>query len=93
MRHCGCRQVRDETTRRNSSQPYANTIFVVAAFSSQPPVGLSVTDEMSLIESCRPRVFGDFNLIYSGSQILCQIFWRGFVADVTRINSALFAAC
>ena len=36
----------------------ANTICVVVAFSSHPRVGSAVTDEMSLFEIWRPRVFG-----------------------------------
>src|SRR5688572_14106150 len=45
---------------------YANTISVVAAFSSHPRVGSAVTEEISLIEICRPRVLGLFTSIFDG---------------------------
>ena len=56
---------------------HANTIFVVAALSSQPRVGSAVTDEMSLIEICRPSVRGFFTSTFSGSHVCCEIFWCG----------------
>ena len=56
---------------------YTNTILVVVAFSSQPRVGSAVTDEMSLMESCRPSVRGDFTVTSAGSQVCWFTFWCG----------------
>jgi len=55
----------------------ANTICVVVAFSSQPRVGSAVTDEMSLFEIWRPRVFGLLTSICDGAQVCWLIFWCG----------------
>ena len=64
-------------TTTNPSFPPHNKNPVVVAFSSQPRVGSAVTDEMSLIEICRPRVFGLFTSICFGSQVCWLIFWCG----------------
>src|SRR5262245_64863089 len=50
---------------------------VVVAFSSQPRVGSAVTDDMSLIEIMRPRVFGLLTSICLGSHVCWLIFWCG----------------
>ena len=60
-------------TLHSASQ--ANCNFVVAASGSQPLVGLLVIEETSLIEICRPRVFGPLISISAGLQVCWLIFW------------------
>jgi len=57
--------------------PHEKMIFVVVALSSQPRVGSGVTELMSLMEICRPRVFGLFTSISFGSHVCWLIFWCG----------------
>jgi len=51
-----------------------NCSFVVAASGSQPRDGLLLIDETSLIEICRPRVFGPFTSISLGLQVCWLIY-------------------
>ena len=59
------------------SPPHTNCSFVVAASASQPRVGLLEIEPTSLIEICRPRVFGLFTSISFGSHVCWLIFWCG----------------
>jgi len=65
---------------------HTNTILVLLALSSQPRVGSAVTDEMSLMESCRPSVRGDFTSTSDGSQVCWFTFWCG--AGLSRMSSS-----
>ena len=51
-----------------------NCSLVVGASGSQPRVGVLVTDETSLMEICRPRVFGLFTSTSDGVQVCWLIF-------------------
>ena len=53
---------------------YTNCSRVVAASGSQPRVGWLVTDDTSLIEICRPRVFGPFTSTSAGLHVCWLIF-------------------
>ena len=56
---------------------YANCSFVVGASASQPRGGLLFTAATSLIESCRPNVFGPLTSTSEGLQVCWLIFWCG----------------
>ena len=54
---------------------YTNCRRVVAASGSQPREGWLLMDETSLIEICRPRVFGPLTSTSDGLQVCWLIFW------------------
>ena len=58
-------------------QIHANCSFVIAASASQPREGVLLIEETSLIEICRPRVFGPLTSTSAGLQVCWLIFWYG----------------
>ena len=55
--------------------PYTNCSRVVAASGSQPREGWLLMDDTSLIEICRPRVFGPLTSTSAGLHVCWLIFW------------------